>query len=328
LYYLNINGIAVENSFKEGEIGRATGVLSGQMNNASSGVIDASLGTEIQQYISLLEWIANKIGELAGISKQREGQISNRETVGGVERATLQSSHSTEWLFVTHESVKCRVLECLMETAKICLRGRKKKFEHILPDGSKVLVEIDGDVFAECDWGIVVDNSNGAQELNQKLDMLAQAALQNDKLDFSTITDLYSTSSMADKRRSIKSNEQKRLAQAQQQQQQEMQIAQQQQQYNMQMAQLKMQQELQMNRENNETKILVAQINASAEEKRYAMIQEETGITREQEVEFKQKQLELDAKQFDAKLALEKEKLKTDAKLKERQIAKSGAKKS
>jgi hypothetical protein len=26
---------------------------------------------------------------VAGISKQREGQISNRETVGGVERATL-----------------------------------------------------------------------------------------------------------------------------------------------------------------------------------------------------------------------------------------------
>ena len=34
---------------------------------------------------------------------------------------------------------------------------------------------------------IVVDNSNGAQELNQKLDMLAEAALQNDKLDFSSI---------------------------------------------------------------------------------------------------------------------------------------------
>jgi len=29
------------------------------------------------------------VGDIVGISKQREGQISNRETVGGVERATL-----------------------------------------------------------------------------------------------------------------------------------------------------------------------------------------------------------------------------------------------
>lgn len=89
LYYMKVNGIAVEDSFKEGTYGQATGKLAGAMNNASSGVIDATTGAEIQFYISLLEWIDNSIGQLMGISKQREGQISNRETVGGVERATL-----------------------------------------------------------------------------------------------------------------------------------------------------------------------------------------------------------------------------------------------
>jgi hypothetical protein len=69
-----------------------------------------------------------EMAEVAGITKQREGQISNRETVGGVERATLQSSHITEWLFVQHEDVKKRVLECFLETAKIALKGRSKKF--------------------------------------------------------------------------------------------------------------------------------------------------------------------------------------------------------
>ena len=60
-----------------------------------------------------------EMSDVAGISRQREGQISNRETVGGVERATLQSSHITEWVFVTHEDVKRRVLEAFLETAKI-----------------------------------------------------------------------------------------------------------------------------------------------------------------------------------------------------------------
>ena len=68
------------------------------------------------------------MSDVAGISKQREGQISNRATVGGVERATLRSSHITEWLFIQHDDVKRRALECFMETAKIALRGRKKKF--------------------------------------------------------------------------------------------------------------------------------------------------------------------------------------------------------
>ena len=40
--------------------------------------IDASLGNRIQQQIGLLEWISNKMGEIAGIIKQREGQISQK----------------------------------------------------------------------------------------------------------------------------------------------------------------------------------------------------------------------------------------------------------
>lgn len=66
-----------------------------------------------------------------------------------------------------------------METAKIALRGRNKKFQYILSDNSIRVMDIDGDEFAEADYGLVVDNSNGIQELQQKMDMLAQAALQN-----------------------------------------------------------------------------------------------------------------------------------------------------
>ena len=65
-----------------------------------------------------------------------------------------------------------------METAKIALKGRTKKFSYILGDTSTRIMEVDGDDFAESDYGLAVDNSNGTQELHQKLDMLAQAALQ------------------------------------------------------------------------------------------------------------------------------------------------------
>ena len=177
LYFAKTNSIAVVNSFKEGTKGAATGKLAGGLNNASSGVIDAELGNTIQQYTNLLEFIKMEMSEVAGITKQREGQVANRETVGGVERATLQSSHITEYLFLIHDDVKKRTLEAFLETAKIALKGRSKKFQYLLSDGSIQIMDIDGDEFAEADYGLVVDNSNGLQELQQKMDMLAQAAL-------------------------------------------------------------------------------------------------------------------------------------------------------
>ena len=316
LYFLTTHGIAVKDSFKEGDIGAATGKLAGGLNNASSGVIDASLGNEIVQYINLLEWISNQTGELAGISKQREGQISNRETVGGVERATLQSSHSTEWLFFPHESVKKRVLECILETAKIAFKGRKIKFDYILSDGSKQLVEFDGDEFAECDYGLVVDNSNGSQELNQKLDMMGQAALQNRTNSMSAIMKLYTTTSLAEKQRIIELDEQKMQEMAQQQQAQQLQQQQQELQARMQMEQAKLDMEYRMHTEKLQTEILVAQINSQAEADRLVLMNHDNDEANVLERE----KLAEQARQFNAKLDLDKKKQSDDARLKEKEI--------
>ena len=316
LYYISVNGIVVEDSYKEGDRGRATGVLAGQMNNASSGVVDASLGSEIQQYITLLEWIATKIGEIIGISKQREGQISNRETVGGVERATLQSSHITKWLFFIHESVKKRALECFLETAKIAFKGRKIKFDYVLSSGAKETIEFDGDEFAECDYGIVVDNSNGAQELNQKLETLAQAALQNQLLDFSTIMQLFTTESLAEKQRIVENTEKRIREQQQQEQQRQFELQQQQMQINAQLAREAKEMEYKMHTEKLQTQILVSQINSQAEADRLALMNHDND---EANVLEREKMAE-EARQFNAKLDLEKRRQSDDVRLKEKEI--------
>ena len=85
MYYAKVNHIAVKDSFKEGNIGTATGKLAGALANNSRGSIDAESGNYIQQQINLLEFLKMEMSEVAGITKQREGQISNRETVGGIE---------------------------------------------------------------------------------------------------------------------------------------------------------------------------------------------------------------------------------------------------
>ena len=321
LYYAKVNGIAVEDSFNEGNIGAATGKLAGAMNNASSGVIDAEYGNNIQQLINLLEFIKMEMSEVAGISKQREGQISNRETVGGVERATLQSSHITEYLFTIHDDVKKRALECFLETAKIALKGRSKKFQYILPDHSTQIINIDGDEFAEADYGLVLDNGSNIQELSQKLDMLAQAALQNQTLSFSTIMKLYGSSSIAEKQRFIERDEQaiqQRNAQAQQEQ---LQAQQQQAELQAQQKQAELEQREQANIRDNETKIIIATMQAQNTQ--------DDGIVEPEFTEEARANLMEKMREFDERLKLDRDRLEfdkkkaeTDARLKEKQINK------
>ena len=330
LYYAKANGIAVEDSFREGNYGAANGKLAGAMNNASSGMIDAEFGNSIQSQINLLEFIKMEMSEVAGISKQREGQIANRETVGGVERATLQSSHITEYLFLQHEDVKKRALECLLETAKIALQGRSKKFQYVLADTSMRVMDVDGDEFSESDYGLLVDNSQGAQELSQKLDMLAQAALQNQTLSFGTIMKLYSSASLAEKQKLVENDERKIQERNQQAQQQQLQAQQQQAQMEQQMAMTKMEQENMLNERDNETKIIIAQIAASVKVNENDI----DGIQEPMSEEAREK-LRESIRQFDARLDLdkqrlqmEKDKIRTDAAIRRKQIAKQNVKRS
>lgn len=317
LYYAKTMGLYVEDSFNEGSFGASVGKMAGGLNSNSQGVIDADFGNNIQQYINLLEFIKEEMSEVAGISKQREGQISNRETVGGVERATLQSSHITEWLFTIHDDVKRRVLEAFLETAKIAMRGRTKKIWNILPSFSKTLLEIDGDDFAECDYGLVIDGSNNIQDLQGKLETLAQAALQNQALSFSTIMKLYQTTSLAEKQRYVEANEKKLRQQAEQQQQQQLQQQQQQAQMEQQAKQQEMQLKDELNQRDNETKIKVAEINSQAEMaileiKNDATDADLEGQDTEEYSQEARDKLAQDMAKFDKQMAFNREKLAFD----------------
>jgi hypothetical protein len=315
MYFARANGLYITDSFKEGNYGAATGKLAGGLNNNTSNVIDAEFGESIQAQINLLEFIKLEMSEIVGISRQREGQISNRETVGGVERANLQSSHITEWLFTVHDDVKRRVLNCMLETAKIAYKGRKIKFDYILPDGSSKIMSFDGDEFAENDYGLAVDSSEGMQLLRQQIETLAQAALQNQTLDFATIMKLYNSSSLAEKERLVANGERKMQERAEQARQQEMQLQQQQIQATQQAEMQRMQMQDKLNQRDNDTRIEVALINAEAEYLRFGKyaendggIQEPEGMTEAEKAALKEKIRQFDVEQGRKREELEEKK--------------------
>ena len=262
MHFAYVNGIAVVDSFKEGNVGAATGKLAGSLNNNSSGVIDAETGNYIQQHIALLEFIKQEMSKIVGITDQREGAVQASETVGGVQTSVRQSTYITERLFLIHDDVKKRVLEALLETAKIAMRGSSKKYNFILDDFSRELATIDGDEFAECDYGLVVDNSMNTLELTQKLDSLAQAALQNQALSFSSIIKIYNSKSLAQVQRTIEIDEADIQERQQQQQQAEQELAQSQLEQQAQTEQAKLDLEKYKIDQDNQTKIQVATISA------------------------------------------------------------------
>ena len=337
MHYAKTLGVLIQDSFNEGNIGSATGKLAGALNNNTTGGINASQMEIVNAYTQILEYIRNVMSEVIGISRQREGQISNRETVGGVERSTLQSSYITEWIFLKHEDTIKRVMECFLETAKIAMKGKSKKFQYITDDFANKLIEIDGDEFAENDYGLVVDNSETSQTLKQNLETFAQAALQNQILSFSTIMKLYGSASLAEKQRMVEKDEQEKLQQAQQSQQEQLQAQQEIAQLQQQLAQQQLQLQELMNQRDNETKIQVAQIQAQSKIQATAMqidnmddgsdeLQLRLAELEEQKRQFDIKSKQTDRKLDDTKLNNEanlrfnERKLNQDKLLKEKQI--------
>jgi hypothetical protein len=261
LTFAYANGIATVDSFKEGNKGAATGKLAGGMNTTGR-VLDMQMGNYIQHHINMLEYIKAEMGEIVGITKQREGQISNRETVGGVERSVNQSSHITEESFYKHELFKAKALECFLETAKIAFKNGNKTLQYVLGDESIQMFNVDGDLIQEVDYGILVSFNNKYQELDQVMKELAHAGIQNDKMDFSTLMSIYMSDSLSAIRRMIEGKEKDKIDRDSQAAQQQQEVQQQQIETMASIEEAKIAQDETKNIRDNMTRIEVAMINA------------------------------------------------------------------
>ena len=207
LYYLEEMGYDITDSFKEGDKGQATGKLAGSFNTTGQ-LSNPDMGNYINHTMGLLTYIEEALGRSVGITRQREGAIDNRETVGGVERSVTQSSHATEEYFLVHDFTKLRALEVLLETAKYAYRGDNKVAQYILDgDMAQEMFKIDGGQFSEADYGLVMSDTSLNEELRSVMITLAQAGIQNDKLNFSSFMDIFTSDSIADTRRKIETYE-------------------------------------------------------------------------------------------------------------------------
>ena len=264
MYYMKAMKIAFINSHEEGKKGSMTGKTS-NFNQFQS--IDLSLANQIQQYIQTLDYIKQQTAFISGVSPQRLGAISSQELVGNVQQSLEQSALITEYLFDSHNEVKRRVYTAMIECAKIAFKDGKKT-QFILDDMGIELLDIEECELDNTEFNVFMSNSNKDLQIVESLKQLAQAALQSDKADLSTIIDTMINDSPKDIVRTIQKGEAAKYARDKQAQDQQAQVQQ---------AQIKAQQDAVAQQladkdkdrqlkqyeidSNNETKLQVAQIN-------------------------------------------------------------------
>jgi hypothetical protein len=210
MYFVEGTGIAWVDYNKEGII------LSPQHQS----VLDMSIKT-ISQYLTLLESIMVEWEKVSGVTRQRQGQMGTYEGKATSQQSIVQSSHITEDLFRKFSQFEQRELQGLLDYSKVAWINGKKSM-YVLPDGSVDDVDVEPLTHMESEYGIFVSDAGKDVERMQKIESLAQAALQNGT-PLSSIISIFESNSFAQIKDKVIQAEKaaQELAKAQQQAEQE-----------------------------------------------------------------------------------------------------------
>ena len=214
MYYVEGTGIAWVDYNKEGV----------QLSPQHQSVLDMSIKT-ISQYLTLLESIMVEWEKLSGVTRQRQGQMGTYEGKSTSQQSIIQSSHITEDIFRKFNHFEQRELQGLLDYSKEAwLNGKKAMY--IMPDGTLGEVDVDPLSHMESEYGIFVSDAAKDMERKQKIESLAQAAVQNG-MPMSAVAAIFESDSFSQIKDKIiqaeKSAEQLKQAQDQAQQQQKQQ---------------------------------------------------------------------------------------------------------
>jgi len=202
MYHFDNTGIIWINSMEEGRKNDPNSVS--QFNQMTD--VDLSLSQVVGQYLSVLAEIEEQVDRITGVSRQRESDIKSSETVGGVERAIQQSTHITEPWFYYHNAVKQKVLNAYIYNFRQS-SSSNKKLQYIVNDVEASILEIDGSEFDDTNYNVFVSDSIKDNIIKQKLEGLAQLALQKEQTRLSDIIRIYKSESISEIESSIVASE-------------------------------------------------------------------------------------------------------------------------
>jgi hypothetical protein len=170
----------------------------------------------INNYIQLLQQLDREIGDAAGVTKQREGQIGGYEAVTNTQQAIMQSSHITEIFFFLHSKLWEKVMTSVVECAQMAWKDSRIVKQFVLDDLSRHVLDFNGDEIYNADFGIFVSDSVQDAELIDTLKQMALPILQNQG-KVTDIVKIFKSLSSSQLEQEFKKEEKSREAQEQRQ---------------------------------------------------------------------------------------------------------------
>lgn len=147
-------------------------------NPTQQTVLNLTFSEYVRSHLELLNAIKDEWDSLAGITRQRKGQTAASETATGTQSAITQSYLSTEIYNQLYEAYERREYIGLLDTSKFCwLEGKQATF--YLPEFGMQFLNIDGIQHSETNYGIFVTNSTAEQSKLQHLQQLGESMIQN-----------------------------------------------------------------------------------------------------------------------------------------------------
>jgi len=304
-----------ENSFEEGKKGAAKGILAGHMQSQQTS-IDLSLGTEIQQTIETLNWIEQRVNKIAAIPEPRQGDLTGNEGLGTSQQAIVQSSHQTEVDFFVHDLIQSKVYEVAIEYIKVLWKDDVSKRQYVLDDLSEHIVDIDGALLNEAEFGITITNSSKLYEMFNSIKQLSHAAMQTGTATLSDIARLNMATSPSEMLNKLEEAEEKRQEQQMQQSKMQQEAQQAQLQAAQQLEQMKHQQEMELMDKEWGYKFREKQMELAVDQDRHLRDMNENGVEDEVELEAERIKAEAADQMQQDKFAHEKDLQETDLKAK------------
>jgi len=175
---------------------------------------DRSNMQHILNYINLLVALDEQISDVAGVTRQREGQIQPSEAVTNSQQTIMQSSTITEAAyFFPHFKVWERVLNALVNVTQSCWKNKSILKQFVLDDLSIQALKLSPDELKNADFGVFISNSSRDNEVFENLRGLAQPLLQNDKAKFTDIIRLLKSESIGELESQIEQSEKSSIQQ-------------------------------------------------------------------------------------------------------------------
>jgi hypothetical protein len=204
-------------------------MAAGQMNTVIANKLSSTQSGPIQVITSVMQDVIQTMDIVSGVTQQRQGAISSNELVGNTERSVTQSSHTTERWFARNDFFKQRVLDKVLNTHLNIFRKNPKKLAYLTDDfTAQVLTDDEMQGILMGEFNVMVSKSSDDALLLQKLDMILQMGIQSGTVSMSEVIDLYKNESVSEISRLFKDKEKQRAEQAAKQEQQQAEISQQQ----------------------------------------------------------------------------------------------------